>query len=74
MEYLRRNCVCCRKLLQSYYTNGDLKTCIICLEKARETYRHNKEIMIIHGKTYKDNNVEKRNKDTAYIILFIRNI
>jgi hypothetical protein len=39
--------------------NGNYKTCIICLEKAREKYRDVPESVLRRCKKYRDNNVEK---------------
>ena len=60
MESIRRKCVCCRNLLHLSYYNGDLKTCISCLEKAKVKYREDKETILRRCKMYRDTNVEKR--------------
>jgi hypothetical protein len=59
MEYLRRKCVCCHKLYYLSCVNGNYKTCILCLEKAKETYRDDPETVIRRCKKHRDNNVEK---------------
>jgi hypothetical protein len=59
MEYLRRKCVCCHKLYYLSCVNGNYKTCILCLEKAKETYRDDPETVIRRCKQHRDNNVEK---------------
>ena len=59
MEFLRRKCVCCKKLsVLSCYT-GNLKSCIVCLEKARERYQENKDEVLTRCKKYRNNNIEK---------------
>ena len=59
MEFLRRKCVYCKALSPLNCYNGDLKTCVSCLEKAKVKYIENREIMIRRSKTYRDNNIEK---------------
>jgi hypothetical protein len=59
MEFNRRTCVCCHKLSFLSYFNGDKKTCIICLENAKQKYREDRETVLIRNKKYRDNNVEK---------------
>ena len=59
MVYVTRKCVCCRNLLQVYYDNGDLNTCISCLEKANVKYREDKETILRRCKLYRNNTAEK---------------
>lgn len=59
MEYLRRKCVCCRTLSPLSCYTGDLKTCILCLEKAKVKYIENRESILQRSKLYRDNNIEK---------------
>ena len=58
MAYIRPICVWCRKLSPLCHHNGDLLTCIICLENAKSTYSDNREIVLRRCKTYRDNNGE----------------
>ena len=59
MEFLRRKCVCCRTLKQVSQYKGNLKSCILCLEKAKVKYREDTETVLRRCKFYRDNNVEK---------------
>jgi hypothetical protein len=59
MEYLRHKCVCCHKLYVLTCFNGNYKTCIICLEKAKDKYRNDPETALQCCKQCRDNNVEK---------------
>ena len=59
MEYLRRKCVCCRTLSPLSCYTGKLKTCILCLEKAKVKYIENKEIVLRRCKGNRSTNIEK---------------
>jgi hypothetical protein len=59
MEPPNRKCVCCHKQSLLFCFDGIKKTCIICLENAREKYRENREAVLRRNKIYRVNNVEK---------------
>jgi hypothetical protein len=54
-----RKCVRCRKILESIYYIGELNTCNTWLEKSKEQYATNREIMIQRSKGYIIKNNEK---------------
>ena len=59
MEDVKRKCASCNKIMELDKYNGDRKTCVICLEKARERYIENKENILSCCKKYREANVDK---------------
>ena len=59
METMTRKCGRCGKALDLTYHTNNNKTCNICLEKAKENYANNRDIMVQRCKDYRLNNLEK---------------
>ena len=54
-----RKCGRCRTILNlTYYKNENL-TCNICLEKNKDNYANNRDVMVQRNKDYRLNNLEK---------------
>ena len=67
METFKRKCPCCNKTMELSKYLGDHKTCIICLEKARERYQENRETILRQCMKYRDQNTDKeKERHTLY--------
>ena len=59
METITRKCAKCGKVSELTNYINENKTCVICAEKTKIKYAHNRDVMIQRSKDYRLNNLEK---------------